>query len=781
MHGAHRITPAAAPAPGDLIAFPGEGGWHGLTVYLGNGRVLGYTEAAADVRLFRSSPPRWNCCRRRLEYRAVAKVLAAAGIAVLAIVAAPIAAGLIGGGMFGGGLAALSGATAALSGFGTALIGGAGIGAAVSAWGTVALLASTALRPSRMPVGRGAAGSPIDFQADPQAAIPIMLGRSATAGKIIHANTSGQQNKNLALAYLVALSAGPIAGVDQVWANEFQLSFGGAGNQVVTAPPQFANAMLVAYTLGPKPDPAAVMPPGMQAGWMPEWTAAHKLSGVACAWWTLVYDVKSYPTGVPKPIWVVRGPAVYDPRHDSTVPGGSGAQRWNDEATWTFAGQENPFLQALTWCIGRHDNGVLTFGIGAPIEAIDVAAFIEGANVCDANGWKVGGEVLSTDRKWDVLKTILQAGGGEPVKLAGRLSCYVRTPRVVLAALKGQDAVGGVSITGGKRRRDRFNQIIPSYRSEDHDWEMVPAGPVTVPTYVTADGAVRSREAVYQLVQQAKQAAELAAYDILDAREFEPVVLPLGPKFAALRPGDCVSLTEPEFGMDGQQLIVQTREIDPTTGVVTLTARSETAGKHDYALGRTPNPPPIPGLMPWDPAFVARPDAGSWTAVGTSLTGADGSQVPAIVITGAVNDPNVSSVIFEHRLQLSPGTFGEWASSEYPRTTRRAEIRAVISGATYHVQVRYRSVRNVEGALALDLGLVTVGSFISHGVTQIGGQTPQELIDQLNETTALGLETSDRAAQNSSKTRSTRIPRPFRRKPRRAPPATARWRRTSPT
>jgi cell wall-associated NlpC family hydrolase len=47
VKGVRRITPAAA-LPGDLIAFPGEGGWHGLTVYLGNGRVLGYTEAAAD-------------------------------------------------------------------------------------------------------------------------------------------------------------------------------------------------------------------------------------------------------------------------------------------------------------------------------------------------------------------------------------------------------------------------------------------------------------------------------------------------------------------------------------------------------------------------------------------------------------------------------------------------------------------------------------------------------------------------------------------------------------
>ena len=47
VKGVERIAPAAC-LPGDLIAFPGEGGWHGLTVYLGNRRVLGFTETATD-------------------------------------------------------------------------------------------------------------------------------------------------------------------------------------------------------------------------------------------------------------------------------------------------------------------------------------------------------------------------------------------------------------------------------------------------------------------------------------------------------------------------------------------------------------------------------------------------------------------------------------------------------------------------------------------------------------------------------------------------------------
>jgi hypothetical protein len=669
----------------------------------------------------------------------VAKVALFVGIAVLTVIAAPVAAGFLATGLAG----AIGGVATGLGAF----IGAAGPLAAISAWGTVALFAATALTSPK--VGKGAAGSQVQFQADPTAGIPLMLGRSATGGKIIHGNTDGQADKNKALYYLIALTGGPLGNFESLIASAKPTTFDGSG--ACTSPAEWAGKMFLRTTPGDKPDSQAYFPAGISAGLVPEWTAAHKVSGVACAWWTLDYDTTAYPTGVPAPLFVIRGPGVYDPRADSSYPGGSGSQRWNDPTTWSLTGSDNPFLHGLAWCIGRFDNGKLVHGIGAPIDAIDVDAFVQGANVCDANAWTCGGEVLTSDAKWAVLTSILQAGGGEPIQLGGLISAFVRTPKVILATAVGADVVGNVSITGTKRRRDRLNQIIPTYRSEANAWQLVPAGPVTVNEYIGPDGGLRSKEASYPLVQDAGQVAQLAAYDILDAREFEPIVLPMGPRWQGVKPGDCIEITEPEFGMgEGQPVIIETRQLDLVSGTVTLSCRSETPGKHDYALGRTPSPPPIPGLVPSDPSYVAAPDPGTWTATGGVLTGADGSQVPAIIVTGAVNDPNVNGVIVEYQLQLSAGVFGDWVSNLFAATTRRMEFRAVISGATYHVQVRYRSVRSVESALVLDLGLVTVGASISGGVTQIGGQTPEELIDQLNQTTALGQQTSAQASQTAS-------------------------------
>ncbi len=78
------------------------------------------------------------------------------------------------------------------------------------------------------------------------------------------------------------------------------------------------------------------------------------------------------------------GIAVYDPRQDSTVPGGSGTHRADNQATWTWgAHARNPALQALTYLLGWKINGLLAVGKGIPPRRFDLETFITAANVCD--------------------------------------------------------------------------------------------------------------------------------------------------------------------------------------------------------------------------------------------------------------------------------------------------------------------------------------------------------------------------------------------------------------
>src|SRR3546814_6385984 len=65
----------------------------------------------------------------------------------------------------------------------------------------------------------------------------------------------------------------------------------------------------------------------------------------------------------------------------------------------TYEWSDNTALHALTWALGRWENGKRTVGIGAPVENIRVSDFVEAANIADANGWTMGGVEWSTDSK----------------------------------------------------------------------------------------------------------------------------------------------------------------------------------------------------------------------------------------------------------------------------------------------------------------------------------------------------------------------------------------------
>lgn len=484
--------------------------------------------------------------------------------------------------------------------------GGHAVSAALALGGAakigVELAAVAALAAVTTPKIQAASGTPLQFKADPEASIPLVLGRTATAGNIVYMGADGPKNEYL--SYITVLSLGQCQGIESFGANDDPVTF--SSNAAVG---DYVNVMWQYQQNGTDSETAFSLPhPPFPAGLRSEWTSDHKLSGLCATDWILKYVAKRYYTGTPKPRWVVLGPAVYDPREDSTQPGGSGSQRADDPSTWSYTGNRNPYLQALTWILGRSTNGVQVMGVGAPPASIDFAAFVEGANVCDANDWTVGGVVFSADSKWEVLRAILQAGGGQPMRLGAQISCTVQAPRVSIATLTGADIDGEPEFQRSAAIRDRFNRAIPRYRSEDHDWEIVPATPVEESSFITADGRTRTKELDFPLSQDLDQTSQLADYVIWDSREEGPYTLPLIPKWMGLRPGDCITLDEPEFSLDGaRKLVVLSRHRDPQTGSRSLVCRTESDAKHVAVLGLAGAIAAFAAANPGDPSLVYPP------------------------------------------------------------------------------------------------------------------------------------------------------------------------------
>lgn len=633
--------------------------------------------------------------------------------AVIIVGAAALAAATagVGLGVAAGASASFSfAATASTLGISTTLLaGGALTGAAVLA---------QALTP--VP---SAGGSQTKWKADPYAGIPYVIGRTLVAGDIRAKRGSGGSNPYE--HFVTVLSLGPIAGIDTAFANKTTLNFPGG----VTGTPSgfYFERIWQAVQLGRTPEPAAMQP---LVGTFPDWTPAHKLSGYAATLVTMLYDAKGKNTLTTEPAmsWIIRGVLVYDPRLDSTYPGGNGPCRALDESTYVYS--EDPHLHGLTWALGRHQNGRRVAGIGAAIAQIDVASFVEGANLNDARGWKVGGQITTRpDTPWNSLKSILQAGGATPVFAGGIISCINRAPRVSLATITRDDIVGDCSFTGTQPRRTRINGMVPSYRSEAHDWQMIPAKGVLVGDWVAQDGGERVKEQSFPLVQDVDQVTQLATYEVADAREAGPGSIPLKPWWLNYRLGDCVTFS-PEDGWT-VKIMIMGRDLDAQTGTVTYTVRTETDSKHAFALGQTGVAPPTANIV-YDTAVPA-PAADDWDLVGATLS-AGGGSIPALVVTGAVGNSSADAVLFEQRPHSAgQSSSANWSSTSIePPDTIRKEFGTVTPNTQYEVGVRYR-VRGVTSD-RLILGPVTAGSFESargaYRVTSLDPQFPVSSDDE---------------------------------------------------
>ena len=602
--------------------------------------------------------------------------------------------------------------------------------------------------------------SPITFKADTSAGVPYIIGRSGSGGNIVFVDTSNDGN-NTWLHYITVHSIGPINGYEKFTANNVPVTFDAVTGQAnhlgynwrglysegVTyniddgvsyggsiyiceqtatnfdptntdywqpagsyAGPAWLNNMWRLRSLGEQPASYLPEPPG--TGYVPEWTPDHTLSGLAATRWVLKGNTQAYPNGTPTPLETILGPSIYDPRLDSTYPGGAGAQRAADPTTWGFS--ENPFLHALTWCLGQKSNGKRIMGLGAPIARIDVGAFVQGANVADANGWKVGGTAFSTDSKWDVLGAMLQAGCGAPMRNGALISCMVNAPRVSIATLTGADFTGPVSVGGCVPRKDRINRVIYQYRSEAHAWQMVPATPIVVDAYVAADGQQRTKGVTMNYVQDVHQGAQLARYAIEDARELGPITGQARPRWMGLQPGDCVTIDEEEYGLNGQDVLILDRKIDPSTACPNLTMRSETYAKHAFALGQTGIAPPAPSLTGVD-LVSAAPGSPPWTAIGATVSGG-GVSIPAIVLTGLIENPHATNLVVQIRTSAAGGSpAGAWTHFDSPPASAaaRVQISPLASGVAYDLQLSYL-VRGVLGDPLVISG-VTAGAFVGSG------------------------------------------------------------------
>jgi hypothetical protein len=443
--------------------------------------------------------------------------------------------------------------------------------------------------------------------------LPYLMGRSFSGGVQVHDVGYGGEVDDVDNPYrwlvYVHSACGPVDAIETTLANFSSVSFSGGANE---ATGYYADYWWRRQQLGARPESSALTP---QFSGAPRWGSSYKLSGFCAVGHNLKWSKRGKRFGggqLPIIGEVIRGVRVYDPRLDSTYPGGSGSQRINNESTWAYS--RNTALHALAYSYGRYVNSKKVFGVDLGGASIDLASAVAWANVCDANGWTVNGTIYEPGNKWENLKRICAPGGGVPVLTGGILRFDYQASRTSLATITRDDLAGGpVRDQLGRGWKDRHNTIVPRYRSEAHQWEFVQSAEIAVTAFVTEDGETKLDEIQYDLVTDKDQAAELATYEIYQRRELGPISVALKPHWRDYDPGECFTVAA-DVSPTGASLkvVMRSRSIDPGSGVVNATFEAESDAKHTAALGSTGTAPStiaFPTGEDIDNAFAANFDS----------------------------------------------------------------------------------------------------------------------------------------------------------------------------
>ncbi|WP_447910578.1 hypothetical protein [Brevundimonas bullata] len=576
------------------------------------------------------------------------------------------------------------------------------------------------------PKSQGSA-APDEWTSNPDQPIPFLMGRMGVAGKIVQRDEFGPDNMYQGIVGILS-GAGPIRAVTSFTGDKQPVTFGAEGIAVSS---QWQGEMWMVRRSGAQPDTVLTVPAGLKTGGSAfEWSSAAKLSGKACYLQVLGENSKgtAFPAGIPDPVHVAEGIFGYDPRYDDTYPGGAGTCRLGVRSTYRWI--EDGGIGGLNWALGLVENGQVVGGIGASIDGIDVPAFVEVANIADANGWKLAAWPDTSEDVSAVLDQLLQAAGAVRARHAGKISCVSRgAPRASVATITARDTAGDIELDTAPSLFNRLNTITPRFMSEAAGWVLTPANPVSFAQYVTDDGGKHGDQIDYRFVPLLKQAAELAAYDILDAREPFSGTIPLKAHMRHLKRGDTFDIDEPGFLMDGVKCIVLSRSYDPKTAQVRIGFRSETDSKHALALGKTTTLPDFPTLTPTDPTIVSPPQPEDWVIV-VRPPATDGTQLPGFDLTGVVSnatadamliswravaegeDPDVQPLFTDEDGEILPG----WTDAGvYPPTTRTLTIQGPQSGAVIWIAIRYKRGNNYSDAILT--GPLTAGTMAAGVVT----------------------------------------------------------------
>jgi len=330
------------------------------------------------------------------------------------------------------------------------------------------------------------------------------------------------------------------------------------------------------------------------------WGSDDRLTGCAYVYFRIKRSGNTKKTesplvqGLPSRVTIIgEGVPLYDPRLDSTVTGGSGSHRADDQDTWGLSyspadSYDNPALHLLFMLLGWKINGKLSIGAGVPPARIDMESFITAANICDEDvtlsiggtqkRYRTSGTFSDADDRMDVMNTLLACMNGTLRDNGGKLSLDIIkndladpildfTDDDVLSEFEWDQTGGGLS-QNHNIARGRY--VDPSLQGL-YQMTEYPNISITSP-----DGIERVMSLDFPFVEDGRRAQRLAK-QILQRNQFRgQLTAEFTAKAMGCDVGDIVTITLSALGFNDKLFRVISKEISPD-GRVPLTLLEENA------------------------------------------------------------------------------------------------------------------------------------------------------------------------------------------------------------
>ena len=238
-----------------------------------------------------------------------------------------------------------------------------------------------------------------------------------------------------------------------------------------------------------------------------------------------------------------------------------------------------------------------TYGLGASAAEVPAYEVVGEANICDQlipldslgntqKRYTSNGTISSESSRQANLDTLMQAMSGSLVWSQGRWLMKAGAHRSPVLTISEDLLVGAPSIQPWAARRDQINRIVVTYSAADSRYTEVQAPAVTNALYLADDGGIDLvMETTCAMCTDPVRAQRLGKITLERARQAMIVRLQCNLKAYDLSPGDVVALTLSRYGWASKLFIVQERELDPDSWVITLTLRETAASVWDWNFG----------------------------------------------------------------------------------------------------------------------------------------------------------------------------------------------------